>query len=229
MFQLTFENLKNQKDAAVTLNGITGEIILNGTKKLAFKTIITFPRAGFIQPNQTPYSKPQRKLASDLKVTEKPDAIENVPNEGETVQLTSSETKETMALGFPAKISGEVFVVSDDVNAVVGDIEVPSGTVINKTLVVKGFLKIGDNCGVRGKLKALKDITVGSDTIIDGDLISGGDVFVGSRSLITGSVEAAGKIEVCEHSTIEQGLRSNFETEISSDIQLKVDYRNNCV
>jgi predicted acyltransferase (DUF342 family) len=131
-----------------------------------------------------------------------------------------------MILGFPARITGEVFSVGDNVTAVVGDIEVPSGTSVSKTLVVKGTLRIGDNCKVRGKLKALKSITVGADAIIDGDVISGGNVLVGTGVLITGRLQAGGYIKIGKQATIERGLGLDPAVEMTNDIQLEVDIGN---
>jgi predicted acyltransferase (DUF342 family) len=108
-----------------------------------------------------------------------------------------------MILGFPARIFGEVTILDDNETIVVGDVEIPSGTNINKNLAVNGSLKIGDNCRGRAKLKALKDITIGADTIIDGDLISGGNIFLGPRSLIKGSVEASGLFEIEKDAVVE--------------------------
>src|SRR4030067_1747079 len=108
-----------------------------------------------------------------------------------------------MRLGCPARIFGEVVTIDDKETTVVGDVEIPSGTNIDKNLAVTGALKIGDNCRGHAKLKALKDITIGADTIIDGDLISGGNIFVGPRSLIKGSVEASGLFEIEEDAVVE--------------------------
>jgi len=229
MYQLTFENTKNQKDATITINGITGEIILSGTKKLDVKTIVTFPISTSTQPIETAaYQTAQTQTVVNIspaegatdtiknvseedesslqtisEAEEATDTIKNVSEEDESSLQTISEAEETTALGFPAKISGDVFTVGDDVTAVVGDMEVPSGTTINKNIAVKGALRIGDNCRIHGKLEVLKDITVGADTVIDGDLISGGNVFVGPRSLITGSVKAAGVFEIEENAVVE--------------------------
>jgi NDP-sugar pyrophosphorylase family protein len=151
---------------------------------------------------------------------------ETAPKEEETIQPTQPETEETMILGFPARITGEVSTVGENVTAVVGDIEVPPGTIVNKTLVVKGTLRIGDHCKVRGKLKALKSIIVGADTIVDGDVISGDNVLAGSGVLITGRLQAGGYIRIGEQATIKRGLGSDPTVEMANDIQLEVDMGN---
>jgi hypothetical protein len=126
-----------------------------------------------------------------------------VPKEEETIQPTQPDDNERTILGFPARILGKVVEIDDNVTTVDGDVEIPSGTNINKDLVVKGSLKIGDNCRGHAKLKAFKDITIGADTIIDGDLISGGNIFVGPRSLINGVVEASGVFEIEKDAVVE--------------------------
>ena len=107
---------------------------------------------------------------------EKPDKIsENQPPVGKACD-------ENVTLKFPAYVSGEVFLVGNNVTAVVGDLELPSGTTVNETLVVKGMLKIGDNCRLFKKVKVLGDVIVGIGTVIDGDVISGGNIVLGSGS-----------------------------------------------
>ena len=200
MYQLTFENLKNKETAIVTINGITGETILNFTKKLAVKTIIKFsPRAKKQLIEKTIQKEPRAKK-----------------------QLIEPDTEENITLGFPAKLSGETFTVGDNVTAIIGDMNVPSGTYINKTLVVKGILVIGNNCKVHGNLKVLKDVTIGAGTIIDGNLVSGGNIVVGSHALITGSIQAAGHIKMGEHARIERGLSTSSKDETRTDIELEV-------
>ena len=44
MYQLTFENAKNKKVAVATINGITGEVILNGVQRIFNKTIVASPK-----------------------------------------------------------------------------------------------------------------------------------------------------------------------------------------
>ncbi len=130
----------------------------------------------------------------------------NAPKEEETNQPVQLDDERTI-LGFPAKIFGEVAEINDNGTTVDGDVEIPSGTNIDKDLVVRGSLKIGDNCRGHGKLQVSKDITVGADTIIDGDLISGGNIFVGPRSLINGVVEAAGVFEIEKDAVVEVASR----------------------
>ncbi len=263
MYQLTFENTKSKKCATIVINGITGEMMLNGTKRIAVKTIVTFSNRTNNQPLETPANKkaqtqavpkifstdvtdnakifpgkernqptqPIRPIGMEEAKTQtasngqldSKEKSNNGPEKDENVTNTRQTPQETMALGFPALVFGEIFSVGDNVTAVVGNVEIPSDTKINKTLVVKGTLKIGDNCRVHGKLKALKEVSIGTDTIIDGDLISGGDISIGSNVLITGIIQAAGHIKVSEHATIEQGLYSNPNTKID-DIQLEVNF-----
>ena len=184
IYQLTFENRKNKSDRTLSINGITGEIIANGNKKLAIKTIVAFPESmNDLSAQIIDYEETQTKTIPKMDPLDKTDTTNNAPKEEELFHYNQPEYEET----------------------ILGDIEIPSGTTIKKTLLVKGSLKIGDNCRIHGKFKALKDITIGTDTIIDGDLISGGNIFVGARSLIAGSVKASGVFEIEENAVIEGG------------------------
>ena len=173
MYQLTFENAKNRKIAVAIINGITGEVTLNGVQRIFAKTIVVSPK-----------NKEMHSLERDLIRFEQ---------EG-----TSTTIKKALIEEKPKLLSQYV-----EKENYCGDLEIPSGTCMNKTLFVKGLLKIGDNCRIHGDLKALKNITVGADTVIDGDLISGEDIFIGERSLISGSVETAGTFEIEENAIVE--------------------------
>lgn len=190
-YQLTFENIKNKTDATLTINGVTGEIVVNGNKKLAVKTIVDFPESIDVSYAQTTdYEKNQSKAI--LKI-DRPNTTENINNSPKEEKLINhSQPKEEITIS--------------------GDMEIPSGTTINKNLIVKGSLKIGDNCRAHGTFLAIDDIKVGSDTIIDGDLISGGNIFVGPRSLIAGFVKANGIVEIEENVVVEGGY---LQTSIS--------------
>ncbi len=224
MYQLTFENTRKQTDAMVTINGITGEIILNRNNKLSIKTTVTFsngaqlpqqeqkitvekkqttPILGIIPLDLTDHTQKEETRSPELDACHiiASDTIDNIPKE--ETELLKPEANETMVLGFPARILGDVTEIDDKVTTVVGDVGIPSGSNIDKDLIVKGALRIGDNCRGHGKLKAYKDITIGADTIIDGDLISGGNIFVGPRSLINGTVEAVGVFAIEKDATVE--------------------------
>ena len=184
IYQLTFENRKTKTDATITINGITGEIAVDGNKKLTIKTIVAFPESIDIQPAKvTTYNEAQTKAFPKVK-----------PPKTTGTRNSAAKEQELMQPSMP-----------EDEKIIHGDMEIPSGTTVNKILVVKGALKIGDNCRAHGKFTAEKDITVGTDTIIDGDLISGGNVLVGARSLISGSIEAAGLFEIENNAVVEGG------------------------
>lgn len=238
MYLLTFENAKKRKEATITIDGITGEIVLNGMRNIAGKTILTSrdesqiiepvvredaqvdlqielipdvvnsfakdimenaskddQKVQTIQPEKT-ISIKQEKTEPKYILLGATDNTLNVPKGKETIQPTQPDDNMPTILGFPSRIFGEVVEMGDNGSTVDGDVEIPSGTNINKDLLVKGSLRIGDNCRGRGKLKAFKDITIGADTIIDGDLISKGNIYVGPRSLINGVAEAIGIFEI---------------------------------
>jgi len=175
MYQLTFENARNRKVAIATINGITGEVTLSRVQRIFKKTVIASPKTEEIQ-----------FLERDF-----------IQFKQEHVPITSNKalTEEKHRLLSKCDVEETHF----------GDLEIPSGTCMNKTLFVKGTLRIGDNCRIHGNLKALKSLIVGADTIIDGNLISGEDTYIGERSLISGSVETAGTFEIEENAIIEGG------------------------
>ena len=151
-------------------------------------------------------------------------SAQTYPKEEENIQPTKFET-ETMILGFPARITGKVFTEDNNMASVVGDMEIPPRTSVNKTLVVKGTLRIGENCEVRGKLKA-QNIHVGANTIIDGDVISGENALFGSGVIITGRLQAGGHIRIGEQATIKQGSDPDPTAEMDNNIQLEANIGN---
>ena len=166
------------------------------------------------------------KNADEDLVTQKNSQPNFVDSEVKRTETRAEDAagEQTMVLGFPAIIHGEVFSVGDNIYAVVGDIDIISGSNINKTLVVKGNLKIGDNCRANGKLKALKDVIVGADTVIDGDIVAGGNVTIGTRSIVNGSIEAKGSVQLCKYVNVERGLHSNLaDTNTASEIEVILD------
>ena len=227
IYELTFEHTKSLKVAKISVNGITGEIILNGTQKIATKTIVEFPKTNdsrFVEMNTWQIGKP--KTENDFTLSEPLEDVNISPESLHSDQLIEPVFKESNILGFPARINGEIFVESEDVIAIVGNVEVPPNTTINKTLTVKGSLKIGDNCIARGKLKALKDITIGDNSLVVGDVVSEGDVTVGPQSVITGFLQAKGSVKIYGEAKIESLMRSNPEVEVSSDVQFQVNTEN---
>lgn len=237
MYELTFENIKKRKEACILVNGVTGETTIktfekqtthdtstreNNTHKL---NIETYAKSQPTEKAGTFYTdlKSDEEKDDGQKTNPKDDLDKNTV----IVENYENEAEENIALGFPAKIRGEFFSVGDNITTIVGDIEITSGSNVNRTLVVKGTLKIGDNCSVKGKLKALKDVTIGADTVIDGDLVSGGNVFVGTRSRINGSIEATGSVQLCKHVIVDRGLHSSSaETTIASEIEVIEDTEN---
>jgi cytoskeletal protein CcmA (bactofilin family) len=129
---------------------------------------------------------------------EKAHETQDMPQEIATAECTS----------FPMKVSGDVFYVGDGVTSVVGDAEIPSGTTVDATLVVKGNFKVGENCRLLKDVKALKDIAIGANTTVEGSLVAGGKITLGSSCVVHGSIESDGDIEIDENSVVEGTLRS---------------------
>jgi UDP-3-O-[3-hydroxymyristoyl] glucosamine N-acyltransferase len=131
---------------------------------------------------------------------------QDVPRETVTAECTS----------FPMKVSGDVFYVGDGVTSVVGDAEIPSGTTVDATLVVKGNFKVGENCRLMRDVKALKDIAIGSNTTVEGSLVAGGKITLGSSCVVHGSMESDGDIEIDENTVVEGIIRSKSSIVLNS-------------
>ena len=109
---------------------------------------------------------------------------------------------------FPMKVVGDVFYVGNGVTSVVGDAEIPSGIIVDATLVVKGSFTTGENCKLLRDVKALKDIFIGANTVVDGNLVAGGKVTLGSNCIVHGTIDSEGDIEIGEKAVIEGVLCS---------------------
>lgn len=226
IYHLTFQNIKTGKEAIALINGITGEVIFGKFNKTTSGRII----GDFIEacPEDTSPTKTETiggKQKSSYPVDSTDISNESITdlNKDSNKQLLDSNVavvKET--LKFPSKVMGDFFNVGDNVTAVVGDLEIPSGTTVSETLVVKGSLKIGDDCRIFGKIKALKDITIGANTTIEGNVVSGRNVFVGPNSIIQGSVESFGEIEIDENAVVEGGVHSKSSVTLNRFAKIRL-------
>jgi len=221
MYQLTFENIRNDTEAVITINAITGEIMLNGTQRLAAKTIVGFPENADTKPVKvTTYQTIQPKPELNIN-PEKIDLKKNSPAENNDDQRPQLSAEEEVAPINPAEVTEQPFLKGQN-SVVVEYIEVPSGSIINRNIVTKDTLRVGDKCKIQGTLETLKDISVGADTVINGDLVSGGNVTIGARSLVTGALQVAGCIKIGENATIQGGIFSHLATQTLSKFQLEV-------
>lgn len=190
MYKLTFERIKTGKKAIATINGITGEIISSTfNKTISGKFMEDLIKAShiYIQPIEKESTESTSNLSSD-------NTSGNVTNSGEFISsplpvVKPSEFRgEEEILGFQAIVDGEVLHVGDKVTAIVGDLEIPSETIVTETLVVKGNLTIGEKCKILGTIKALGSIVIGSNTIIKGNVVCNRNISVGSNVKINGRV-----------------------------------------
>jgi serine acetyltransferase len=123
-------------------------------------------------------------------------------------------------VGFPMKVVGESFYVGDGVTSIVGDVEIPPGTTVDETLVVKGNFRSRECCRLLSNVKALKDIEIGDDTTVEGNLVSGGRVTVNSNCIVKGSIESEGNIEIGENVIVEENLSSKSSVVLSESAQV---------
>jgi hypothetical protein len=184
-FEFTFHNKKANKYATLRVDGVSGE-------QFVYK---------FENDNSKMFlSNSNMETGLDFDKIRK-----NVFSEG-----SNQSSDEIVALKFPAYVTGEVFLVGDNLTAVVGDLEIPSGTTVNDALVVKGKLTIGDNCRLFRRIKVLGNIFVGMSTVINDDIISGGNVVIGSCSVVGGSIKAAGRVEISKNVVVGKKLKENL-------------------
>ncbi len=191
MYKLTFERLKTGKEAIARINGITGEITSSTfNKTISGKFMEDLVRASHIniQPKEPESIKSTSNFSSDNTTGGVTDLDEIVGSPPVPVVNQSEFIVEEEPLEFPAKVDGKVLRVGDKVTAIVGDLEIPSETIVSETLVVKGNLIIGEKCKMLGTIKALGTIVIGSNTIIEGNVVCNRNVTVGSNVKIKGKV-----------------------------------------
>ena len=226
-FEFTFHNTKTKDYVTLKIDGVSGDKVLYKYDNRNTRMICANPRL-----DSAYFTTTEAKLVSDNSKQQidnrSSNLSENIFPESHQIsefQLHEAATSSgNVTLRFPANVSGEVFVVGDNVTAVVGDLEIPSGATIKDTLVVKGKLKIGDNCKFSGRVKVLGDVIIGINTVIDGDVISGGNVAIGSHSVIGGCIKAAGTIEFSEKVRVGKGLkRIPDRREESFDLEMIVE------
>lgn len=123
-------------------------------------------------------------------------------------------------IGFPMKTAGEVVYVEHGVTLVVGDVEIPPGTSVDETLVVKGNFKTRESCILMNNVKALRNIEIGDDTIVEGTLVSGGKVTVNPNCIVKGSIESEGEIEIGENVIVKKNLSSKSSIILSKSAQV---------
>lgn len=190
MYQLRFKSTRTGKEANVRIDGITGTVILieSSNKIISDKTINDIIKTSLenAQPIEEEFVETLRIASSDdanRQIIESKVVAAPLP-----VSKPSEVEVEEEFLAFPAKVVGDVFYVGDRVTAIVGDLEIPSGTTVDETLVVKGNLIVGEDCEILATLKALGTIVLGANTIIKGNVVSAQTVSVGPNVRIDGKV-----------------------------------------
>ena len=74
--------------------------------------------------------------------------------------------------------------------AVVGDLEIPGGSTIDKSSVVQGKAEVGADCRIRRNLKALGGISMAEGCLVRPNIASGGCIDLGRKTRIEGDVHA---------------------------------------
>jgi hypothetical protein len=227
-FEFTFLNTKTKQYATLQVDAVSGEKVLykfdiRNTQR--FSSNSSFYRTSFNETEAKPISGKSKQQVSS-QIVDFPETTLSDPNPlSEFVSQEKKASVENVTLKFPASVLGEVFVVGDNVTAVVGDLEIPSGVTVNDTLVVKGNLKIGDRCQLSRRVKVLGNVLVGINTVIDGDIISGGNVTIGSNSEVGGSIKAAGKVRFGQKVMVGKEQPSRYARDKKAfDLKMIVDF-----
>ena len=76
------------------------------------------------------------------------------------------------------------------------DHEIPSGEEFDKDIIVRGDLKIGSNCVIKGSIKTHGRLEIGENVVVEGGCFSEGDIKVGRSSRIHGNIFSQGRIEL---------------------------------
>jgi hypothetical protein len=214
-FEFTYHNKKTNKYVTVRVNGVSGDRAIykfeneNTGMFLSNSNIET--GSDFNNIKETVFVRSSDQLNNKKKSKLLTSDFAKFTNPSGDKKQVFKRSEEIVVLKFPAYVTGEVFLVGDNLIAIVGDMEIPSGTTVNDSLVVKGTLRIGDNCHLLRKAKVLGDILIGVDTVIEGDIVSGGNVIIGSNSVVAGWVKASGRIEINENVVIGKKLKENLD------------------
>ncbi len=171
------------------------------------------------QDNGTTSSSPTAVQVNPQIIIESPPsnpAKEEAPSTAGTVEAEMDEKH----VGFPMKVAGEYFYVGDGVTSIVGDVEIPPGTIVDETLVVRGNFKSRESCLLKSNVKALKDIEIGSDTTIEGTLVSGGKVTLHPNCFVKGSIESDGNVEIGDNVIVTENISSKSSVILSKSAQV---------
>jgi hypothetical protein len=227
-FEFTFNNVTTKEYVTLQVDGISGDKVLykfdiRNTQMFRGNSNLNNPNFSTNETKKFTVDSKQQFCSQNSSL---PEATSSEPNQASEFQPEEeAASNENTTLKFPANVLGEVFMVGDNVTAVVGDLEIPSGVTVDDTLVVKGKLKIGDGCRLSRRVKVLGDVTVGIKTVIDGDIVSGGNVTLGSNSVIGGCIKAAGKVKFGEKVLVgkEPTSRSN-QVKKPFDLKMILDF-----
>ncbi|KON32176.1 hypothetical protein AC478_00985 [miscellaneous Crenarchaeota group-1 archaeon SG8-32-3] len=227
-FEFTFHNVTTKEYVTLRVDGVSGDKVLykfdiRNTQMFRDNSNLNNPSFSTNEAKQFSVDSKQQICSQSSSLPEVTLSELNQASEFQPERETSSSGNATLM--FPANVLGEVFMVGDNVTAVVGDLEIPSGVTVDDTLVVKGKLKIGDGCRLSRRVKVLGDVTVGIKSVIDGDIVSGGNVTLGSNSVVGGCIRAAGKVRFGEKVLVGKELTSRSgQVKKSFDLKMIVDF-----
>lgn len=88
------------------------------------------------------------------------------------------------------------------------NLEIPEGHIFTGALVVRGTLRVGANCEVRGSIKAHGTVTLGENVVVTGTAASRKDVILGPGSQVHGPVIAADRVQLQAGARVGQPSRT---------------------
>jgi acetyltransferase-like isoleucine patch superfamily enzyme len=214
-FEFTFHHIKAKKFVTVRIDGISGEQVIYKLKNENTNSFLSNSNietgSNLINIKKTVFLTGENQQKNFKKIVKTESNFLKPTDPYRKPKKLSSNSDEITSLKFPAYVTGEIFLVGNNLTAVVGDMEIPSGITVTDTLVVKGKLQIGDNCHLLSKVKVLGDVVIGEKTFIESDVVSGSNVLIGSNSGVGGYVKASGKVEIGENVIIGKKLTENLD------------------
>ncbi len=153
-----------------------------------------------------------------------PSVIDSNPSKSEEETPSAVETGKREVfdqhVGFPMKVAGDYYYVGDGVTSVVGDVEIPPGTIVDDTLVIKGNFRSCESCMLRSNVKALKNIEIGNDTTVEGTLVSGGKVTILPNCFVRGAIESRGNVEIGDNVVVTEKISCKSSVILSKSAQI---------
>jgi len=114
----------------------------------------------------------------------------------------------------------EISAIGADTIKIVGDVRFPEDVKLQKSILVEGYLNIGQRCLICGSVKASKGVKVEDEVTVDGDLISDGNVYLGADVAIKGSVHAHGSVSLGKNTFIGRSVVAGRNVRLYENVRI---------